>query len=70
MNLGFFFSVENRFSIFVPELTSVKPEQPYFPSSLSHAPGERVEKMQLVNVCIAKRKMVIIFQLSCEFPSG
>lgn len=30
---------------------------------------EGVRKMQVVNVCIAQRKMVIIFQLSCEFPS-
>lgn len=62
--------MENHFSIYVPELTNKKPEQPYFPSSLFHAPGESVRSMWIVNVYIAKRKMVIIFQLSCEFPFG
>lgn len=60
----------NFFSLFAPALGSKKTEQPYFPPSLSCAPGESIMQMQMVNVYIAKRKMVIIFQLSCEFPFG
>lgn len=70
MNLGFFFSMKNHFSTFASELTSTKPEQPYFSSSLSHAPGESVRKMQVVNVCIAKREMVIIFNSAVNFHPG
>ena len=45
--------------------TSEKPEQPDFPSSLPHAPGESITDADSKFI-LQKRKMVIIFQLSGE----
>lgn len=57
LNPGFFFSMENHFSIFVPK-HKWKTRATWLSSFLASlpAPGESITQMQIVNVYIAKEK--------------